>query len=82
MHSSNRNNTLPVIHMIHSSYEVCLNFSVVPSVFASDFALMDDTAMTYVIEPSTTKTLPEDYVERVKQIHESGGHGSRGYAII
>ena len=32
------------------------------------------------LEPSTTRTLPEDYVARVKQIHESGGHGSRGYA--
>ncbi|XP_010526632.1 PREDICTED: phenylalanine--tRNA ligase alpha subunit, cytoplasmic-like [Tarenaya hassleriana] len=30
--------------------------------------------------PSTTRTLPEDYVERVKYIHESGGYGSRGYA--
>lgn len=29
--------------------------------------------------PSTTKQLPEDYVERVKQVHESGGYGSRGY---
>ncbi|KFK30504.1 hypothetical protein AALP_AA7G270700 [Arabis alpina] len=29
--------------------------------------------------PSTTRTLPEDYVERVKQVHESGGYGSRGY---
>lgn len=33
------------------------------------------------VEPSTTKWLPEDYVERVKQIHESGGYGSRGYVI-
>ncbi|KAI7730101.1 hypothetical protein M8C21_033307 [Ambrosia artemisiifolia] len=33
----------------------------------------------FLKEPSTTKKLPEDYVERVKQIHESGGHGSRGY---
>ncbi|KAL6970520.1 phenylalanine--tRNA ligase [Sarracenia purpurea var. burkii] len=31
------------------------------------------------IVPSTTKSLPEDYVERVKRIHESGGYGSRGY---
>ncbi|CAM8907087.1 unnamed protein product [Rhodiola kirilowii] len=30
--------------------------------------------------PSTTKMLPEDYVERVKQVHEVGGYGSRGYA--
>ncbi|XAR55438.1 Phenylalanine--tRNA ligase [Bertholletia excelsa] len=29
--------------------------------------------------PSTTKMLPEDYVQRVKQVHESGGYGSRGY---
>ncbi|KAG7571663.1 Phenylalanyl-tRNA synthetase [Arabidopsis suecica] len=29
--------------------------------------------------PSTTRELPEDYVERVKQVHESGGYGSRGY---
>lgn len=30
--------------------------------------------------PATTKTLPEDYVQRVKQVHESGGYGSRRYA--
>ncbi|XP_010555299.1 PREDICTED: phenylalanine--tRNA ligase alpha subunit, cytoplasmic [Tarenaya hassleriana] len=30
--------------------------------------------------PSTTRTLPEDYVERVKRVHEFGGYGSRGYA--
>ncbi|KAK6939458.1 PheRS, DNA binding domain 1 [Dillenia turbinata] len=29
--------------------------------------------------PSTTKELPEDYVERVKLVHERGGYGSRGY---
>ncbi|KAG7539843.1 Aminoacyl-tRNA synthetase class II [Arabidopsis thaliana x Arabidopsis arenosa] len=29
--------------------------------------------------PSTTRTLPEDYVEKVKRVHESGGYGSRGY---
>ncbi|KAM5573030.1 phenylalanine--tRNA ligase alpha subunit, cytoplasmic [Rosa sericea] len=29
--------------------------------------------------PSTTKELPEDYVERVKRVHESGGYESRGY---
>ncbi|KAI5660966.1 hypothetical protein M9H77_20289 [Catharanthus roseus] len=33
----------------------------------------------FLKEPSTTRTLPEDYVQRVKQIHESGGYGSRGY---
>ncbi|URD93080.1 phenylalanyl-tRNA synthetase alpha [Musa troglodytarum] len=29
--------------------------------------------------PSTTRYLPEDYVERVKCVHESGGYGSKGY---
>lgn len=29
--------------------------------------------------PSTTRQLPEDYVERVKRVHESGGYGSKGY---
>ncbi|XP_023521081.1 phenylalanine--tRNA ligase alpha subunit, cytoplasmic-like [Cucurbita pepo subsp. pepo] len=29
--------------------------------------------------PSSTKELPEDYVERVKQVHENGGYGSKGY---
>ncbi|KAL0741470.1 hypothetical protein Bca4012_082983 [Brassica carinata] len=29
--------------------------------------------------PSTTRELPEDYVARVKQVHETGGYGSRGY---
>ncbi|XP_047942327.1 phenylalanine--tRNA ligase alpha subunit, cytoplasmic-like [Salvia hispanica] len=29
--------------------------------------------------PSTTNILPEEYVERVKTVHESGGYGSRGY---
>ncbi|KAL0422755.1 UNVERIFIED_CONTAM: Phenylalanine--tRNA ligase alpha subunit, cytoplasmic [Sesamum latifolium] len=33
----------------------------------------------FLKEPSTTRKLPEDYVERVKRVHESGGYGSRGY---
>ncbi|KAK4437767.1 Phenylalanine--tRNA ligase alpha subunit, cytoplasmic [Sesamum alatum] len=33
----------------------------------------------FLKEPSTTRRLPEDYVERVKRVHESGGYGSRGY---
>nr|GMC97123.1 phenylalanine--tRNA ligase alpha subunit, cytoplasmic-like [Ipomoea batatas] len=33
----------------------------------------------FLKEPSTTRELPEDYVELVKKVHESGGYGSRGY---
>ncbi|XP_045819725.1 phenylalanine--tRNA ligase alpha subunit, cytoplasmic isoform X2 [Trifolium pratense] len=40
-----------------------------------------DSHDTFFLEtPSTTKELPEDYVQRVKQIHEFGGYESRGYA--
>ncbi|CAL0304234.1 unnamed protein product [Lupinus luteus] len=40
-----------------------------------------DSHDTFFLEtPSTTNKLPEDYVQRVKQVHESGGYGSRGYA--
>ncbi|XP_010243074.1 PREDICTED: phenylalanine--tRNA ligase alpha subunit, cytoplasmic [Nelumbo nucifera] len=39
-----------------------------------------DSHDTFFLQvPSTTKKLPEDYVERVKRVHESGGYGSRGY---
>lgn len=39
-----------------------------------------DSHDTFFLQaPSTTKELPEDYVERVKRVHESGGYGSRGY---
>lgn len=29
--------------------------------------------------PASTQKLPEDYLERVKKVHESGGYGSKGY---
>ncbi|XAR63393.1 Phenylalanine--tRNA ligase [Bertholletia excelsa] len=39
-----------------------------------------DSHDTFFLQvPSTTNTLPEDYVERVKRVHECGGYGSRGY---
>ncbi|XP_022725966.1 phenylalanine--tRNA ligase alpha subunit, cytoplasmic-like [Durio zibethinus] len=39
-----------------------------------------DSHDTFLLEvPSTTWELPEDYVELVKHVHESGGYGSRGY---
>ncbi|XP_057494705.1 LOW QUALITY PROTEIN: phenylalanine--tRNA ligase alpha subunit, cytoplasmic-like [Actinidia eriantha] len=42
-----------------------------------------DSHDTFFLQvPSTTKTLPEDYVERVKRVHESGGYGSRGYDYV
>lgn len=39
-----------------------------------------DSHDTFFLQvPSTTKKLPEDYVERVKLVHEFGGYGSKGY---
>ncbi|GLU02907.1 hypothetical protein SLE2022_201390 [Rubroshorea leprosula] len=39
-----------------------------------------DSHDTFFLEvPSTTRQLPEDYVELVKRVHEDGGYGSRGY---
>uniref|UniRef100_A0A453PND1 Phenylalanyl-tRNA synthetase domain-containing protein n=3 Tax=Aegilops tauschii subsp. strangulata TaxID=200361 RepID=A0A453PND1_AEGTS len=29
--------------------------------------------------PATTTQLPDDYLEKVKQVHQSGGYGSKGY---
>ncbi|KAL8172156.1 hypothetical protein V2J09_023960, partial [Rumex salicifolius] len=39
-----------------------------------------DSHDTFFLQvPSTTKELPEVYVERVKDVHEVGGYDSRGY---
>ncbi|KAI7979086.1 Phenylalanine--tRNA ligase alpha subunit, cytoplasmic [Camellia lanceoleosa] len=39
-----------------------------------------DSHDTFFLQvPPMTKFLPEDYVERVKRVHEFGGYGSRGY---
>jgi len=33
----------------------------------------------FLKNPVECKNLPEDYVERVKDVHEKGGYGSLGY---
>lgn len=33
----------------------------------------------FLSDPATTDSFPEDYLERVRKIHSSGGHGSIGY---
>ncbi|CAI5469711.1 unnamed protein product [Closterium sp. Yama58-4] len=33
----------------------------------------------FLTAPAATKELPEDYLQRVKTMHETGGHGSTGY---
>ncbi|KAL5220616.1 hypothetical protein ABZP36_025329 [Zizania latifolia] len=39
-----------------------------------------DSHDTFFLEaPAATKQLPEDYLEKVKEVHQSGGYGSKGY---
>jgi len=33
----------------------------------------------FIASPAETKTIPQDYMQRVKDIHEHGGYGSVGY---
>ncbi|VDN59684.1 unnamed protein product [Dracunculus medinensis] len=33
----------------------------------------------FLSDPATSDQFPEDYVQRVKEIHEKGGYGSKGY---
>lgn len=81
MHCSSHNSTLPVIHTIHSSWKVGITSSLDCSSSATYGFLLMVIWLSHV-EPSTTRELPEDYVERVKSVHESGGYGSRGYVIF
>lgn len=36
----------------------------------------------FMTAPAATRTLPEDYVARVKEVHEKGGWGSLGYGNV
>jgi len=36
----------------------------------------------FIASPAETKTIPQDYMQRVKDIHEHGGYGSVGYDIF
>ena len=36
----------------------------------------------FMKDPAVTRSLPEDYYEKVRQIHESGGFGSIGYGCV
>ncbi|XP_040376369.1 phenylalanine--tRNA ligase alpha subunit, cytoplasmic [Oryza brachyantha] len=39
-----------------------------------------DSHDTFFLEaPAATKQLPEDYLEKVKEVHQCGGYGSKGY---
>lgn len=80
MHYSSHNSILLVIHMIPSFLKVeCFDIRLSFPWFCSEFAVV--TCFVFAA-PSTTRYLPEDYVERVKCVHESGGYGSKGYVIM
>lgn len=79
MSFSSRNSILPVIHMIRSFLKVCFTWLFSLNSVQYGSILIYFFPGTLPLAPSTTNTLPEDYVERVKRVHESGGYGSRGY---
>lgn len=88
---SSRNNTLPVMHMTHSTWKVCwLDFlncyirfpTIHEKINKNNPVSFWLSLVIHMPAPSTTKELPEDYVERVKRVHECGGYGSRGYDIL
>ncbi|XP_020973622.1 phenylalanine--tRNA ligase alpha subunit, cytoplasmic isoform X2 [Arachis ipaensis] len=59
---------------------LCMGFWNFDALFQPQQHPARDSHDTFFLDaPSTTKRLPEDYVERVKQIHETGGYESRGY---
>jgi len=35
----------------------------------------------FISDPSTTVSIPPEYLKRVKEMHEVGGHGSHGYVL-
>lgn len=47
-----------------------------------DFANTNYMIIKHSAVPATTRQLPEDYVEKVKRVHESGGYGSKGYVLL
>ncbi|XP_039064306.1 phenylalanine--tRNA ligase alpha subunit, cytoplasmic-like [Hibiscus syriacus] len=65
---------MPTNNLVESSF---WNFD---ALFQPQHHPARDSHDTFFLEaPSTTRELPEDYVQLVKHVHESGGYGSRGY---
>lgn len=78
---SSLNNIQPVMPMTHSSCKVCQT-SLFDYINSTPECIYLTGSWHAHIVPSTTRELPEDYVERVKCVHEHGGYGSRGYDIL
>ncbi|GAB2267464.1 hypothetical protein Dimus_002447 [Dionaea muscipula] len=77
MRCSSHSNILLVIHTTLSSFKYEVLVSDEENSFVSTFYISASS-----IAPSTTSRLPEDYVETVKNVHENGGYGSRGYGYV
>lgn len=75
MRYSNRNNTLPVTRMTPSSWRVWTFINISALCIINAKPIKNDL----VAAPGSTKDLPEDYLARVKLVHESGGYGSKGF---
>ncbi|EXC17253.1 putative phenylalanine--tRNA ligase alpha subunit [Morus notabilis] len=78
--SSSRESALIPIDKLVKKIKNSLDFWNFDALFQPQQHPARDSHDTFFLQaPSTTKELPEDYVERVKRVHESGGYDSRGY---
>ena len=75
MHCSSHNSILLGIHMTPFSWKVFF-LDIVQSHNQSLCILMVHQIFA---APAATSHLPEDYLEKVKQVHQFGGYGSKGY---
>jgi hypothetical protein len=76
MHCSSPNSILLGIHTIHFFLKVKV-LSVLRSKLYVHYINCSSSAA-----PAATKQLPEDYLEKVKEVHQRGGYGSKGYALV
>jgi phenylalanyl-tRNA synthetase alpha chain len=48
------------------------------NLFSHQFDINIFDSLCFLAAPAATTQLPDDYLEKVKQIHQSGGYGSKG----
>ncbi len=49
----------------------------ISGIFFNQFAVI----YPFILDPEKSHTFPMDYLERVRNVHESGGYGSRGFVF-
>ena len=62
--------------MILFSFQVHIIFKIHKKFFIN---IVDYSIILFCIEPAISTSFPEDYLEKVKNVHSKGGYGSQGY---